>query len=219
MTLTLVIDTSLAACCAGLFRDGVSVIEAVDPMDRGHAERIGVMVADLFREVAASPRDLGAIGVTLGPGSFTGLRVGLAFAKGMAGGLDLTLKGVGTLAALNAHPDLIGRKPLAVIHGGRGSLYVQYRDEAARTLAFPDLDAFAESHDIDVLTGPAVDLVKDHFRTTEVMPQTWPSLKALAGLIMTDGHDDLTPLYMRDADAIASTKGIITLGAAKEMAL
>lgn len=214
MALALVIDTSLAACCAGLFRDGMSVIEAVDPMDRGHAERIGVMVAELFREVAASPRDLGQIGVTLGPGSFTGLRVGLAFAKGMAGGLDLNLKGVGTLSVLNAHPDLIGRKPLAVIHGGRGTLYVQYRDEAPRTVAFSELEAFAAGHDIDILTGPAVDLVKDRFAGIEVMDQAWPSLKALAGLTQGEGHDDLTPLYMRDADAIASTKGIITLGAA-----
>lgn len=214
MALTLVIDTSLAACCAGLFRNGESVIEAVDPMDRGHAERIGVLVAELFREVELSPRDLTAIGVTLGPGSFTGLRVGLAFAKGMASGLDLALKGVGTLAALNAHHDLAGRKPLSVIHGGRGSLYVQYRAETPRTLAFADLEAFAEAHDIDVLTGPAVDLIKDHFAGVEVMAQPWPSLRALAGLTLQAGHDDLTPLYMRDADAIASTKGIITLGAA-----
>ena len=214
MALTLVIDTSLAACCAGLFRDGDSVIEAVDPMDRGHAERIGVMVAELFREVELPPRDLGAIGVTLGPGSFTGLRVGLAFAKGMASGLGLALKGVGTLDTLNAHPDLMGRKPLSVIHGGRGNLYVQYRDEAPRILAFADLEGFAGQHDIDILTGPAVDLVKDRFAGVEVMDQAWPSLKALAGLTSQPGHDDLTPLYMRDADAIASTKGIITLGAA-----
>ena len=218
MALTLVIDTSLAACCAGLFRDGLSVIEAVDPMDRGHAERIGVMVAELFREVEASPRDLGHIGVTLGPGSFTGLRVGLAFAKGMASGLNLRLKGIGTLETLNAHPDLAGRRPLSVIHGGRGSLYVQYAGEAPRTLAFTDLEAFAEGHDIDILTGPAVDLIKDRFPGTEVMAQAWPSLKALAGLTLEDGHDDLTPLYMREADAIASTRGIITLAAREAVA-
>lgn len=214
MALTLVIDTSLAACCAGLFRNGESVIEAVDPMDRGHAERIGVLVAELFREVELTPRDLNHIGVTLGPGSFTGLRVGLAFAKGMASGLGLALKGAGTLEALNAHPDLVGRRPLSVIHGGRGNLYVQYRAESPRTLAFADLEAFTEAHDIDVLTGPAVDLIKDRFAGIEIVAQPWPSLKALAGLALQAGHDDLTPLYMRDADAIASTKGIITLGAA-----
>lgn len=211
MSLVLVIDTSLNACCAGLFRDGESLIEAVDPMDRGHAERVGPMVAELFRETGASPGGLTEIGVTLGPGSFTGVRIGLAFAKGMASGLGLGLKGIGTLDALNAHPDVAERNVLAVIHGGRGMLYIKYRDQAPRTLAFNDLDDLAKTHAVDVLTGPAVDQVKDRFRNTEVLSQAWPSLKALAARIILPGHDSVTPMYMREADAVASTKGIIKL--------
>ena len=213
MSLVLVIDTSLNACCAGLFRDGLSVIEAVDPMDRGHAERIGPMVAELFRETGISPRDLTGLGVTLGPGSFTGVRVGLAFAKGMATGLGLALKGVGTLSALNAHPALAGREPLAVIHGGRGSLYVQHSRRPARTITFADLEALSQEHAVDVLTGPAVHHVKDRFHNVEVLDQAWPLLKAVEACIVQPGHDDIAPMYMREADAVASTRGIIQLKA------
>jgi len=214
LSLVLVIDTSLSACCAGLFRDGESLIEAVDPMDRGHAERIGPMISELFRETGVNPRELTDIGVTLGPGSFTGVRIGLAFAKGMACGLGLRLKGAGTLEALNAHPGLAEREPLAVIHGGRGNLYIQHGGRTPRTIPFAELDVLARTHAVDLLTGPAVNEVKDRFRDVEVLDQAWPSLKALAGCILEPGHDGVTPMYMREADAVASTRGIITLGAA-----
>ncbi len=76
------------------------------------------------------PASLSHIGVTLGPGSFTGVRVGLSFAKGLAAGLGLKLQGIGTLEALNHHPALVGRRVMSVIHGGRGHIYVQAGDHA-----------------------------------------------------------------------------------------
>ena len=190
------------------------VITAVEPMQRGHQERLPVMVAELFRETGLKPRDLSHIGVTLGPGSFTGLRVGLSFAKGMASGLGLGLKGIGTLEALNAHAGLAGRMPLAVIHGGRGNLYVKRGTDDARTVAFADLAGFAADNPFDVLTGPAVNEVKSQFPDTGVLAQDWPSLETLAAMAVAPGHDDVTPLYMRGADAVASTRGIISLAAA-----
>lgn len=191
-----------------MFRDGRVVITATDPMQRGHQERLPVMVAELFRDAGLAPRDLTDIGVTLGPGSFTGLRVGLSFAKGLAAGLGLALKGIGTLEALMVHPGLEGREALAVINGGRGSFYVQHGQNAPQAIGFADL---AKLSDISLLTGPAVNEVKSEFPDAEVVVQDWPSLEALAVLTLALGHDDLTPLYMRGADAVASTRGIITL--------
>ncbi|ESQ75894.1 hypothetical protein ABAC402_07975 [Asticcacaulis sp. AC402] len=177
-------------------------------MLRGHQERLPVMVAELFRDADLTPRDLTHVGVTLGPGSFSGLRVGLSFAKGLALGLGLALKGVGTLEALTAHPALEGREAVAVISGGRGSFYIRRGLHAPQAIGFADLQNLC---DIRVLTGPAMNEVRPHFPEAEAFPQDWPALEALAALTMLPGHDDLTPQYMRGADAVASMRGIIVL--------
>ena len=61
--------------------------------------------------------------------------------------------------------------------------------------------------------GPAAALLSGYWPKADEFPQTWPSLDAISKLAVDAGHDDLTPLYMREADAIASTRGIISLNA------
>ncbi|MGN6422798.1 MAG: tRNA (adenosine(37)-N6)-threonylcarbamoyltransferase complex dimerization subunit type 1 TsaB [Asticcacaulis sp.] len=205
----LVIDTALGACQAGLYRDGAALLTQSEPMARGHQEALGPMVAALLRKAEATPRDLTNIGVTLGPGSFTGLRVGLSFAKGMAAALDLNLQGVGTLEALLRHPALAG-DAMAVIDGGRGRFYVQHR-AGAHSLDAEGLVALARTASVTTLTGPAADRAADLLPGLHVVAQDWPSLDAIAELTALGGRDDLTPLYMREADAVASRRGIISL--------
>ena len=100
--LTLALDTCLAACSAALDRDGQTVGWISEPMARGHQERLAPMVRDLMADCGVAFGDLDRIGVTVGPGSFTGLRVGLAFAKGLALALNRPCVGVGALEALAA---------------------------------------------------------------------------------------------------------------------
>ena len=177
-------------------------------MQRGHQERLGPMVADAFDQAGIRPRDLTHIGVTLGPGSFTGLRVGLSFAKGLATGLDLNLQGIGTLEALGHHPDLEGKNRMAAIDGGRGSIYAQ--SFGANGQGTPQSIKAGDEVRADILTGPGAPLIGNG---AAIFEQSWPSLDALNALTLAGGHDDLTPLYMRDADAIASTRGIISITA------
>ena len=73
-------------------------------MHRGHQERLAPLVAEAMAQAGAAFPDLDRIGVTVGPGSFTGLRVGLAFAKGLAIALGIPCVGVGVLDALAATP-------------------------------------------------------------------------------------------------------------------
>ena len=206
----LVIDTALNACQAGLYRDGEALMTRTEAMTRGHQEALGPMLEALLRDAKAEPRDLAAIGVTLGPGSFTGLRVGLSFAKGVAAGLNRPLQGVGTLEALLRHPGLDGENALAVIDGGRGRFYVQSADRAAQSLDADGLIALARDAAATILTGPAAPAA-GHLTGLSVFTQDWPSLDAIAELTAAGGHDDLTPLYMREADAVASRRGIISL--------
>lgn len=176
-------------------------------MQRGHQERLGPLAAEALETTGVRPRELTHLGVTLGPGSFTGLRVGLSFAKGLAVGLNLPLQGIGTLEALGHHPDILGRRRVAVVDGGRGQIYVQAFDgetiESPRGITADNFDI-----DTDILTGPGAHLLSGR---AEIFEQAWPLPHALDMLTVKGGHDDLTPLYMREADAIASTRGIISL--------
>ena len=199
------IDTSLNACSVGVFRDGAALFAMSEAMQRGHQEALGPMAARAFDDSGVRPRDLTHIGVTLGPGSFTGLRVGLSFAKGLAVGLNLPLQGIGTLEALGHHTDLLGKDRTAVIDGGRGQIYVQefYATDQGQPRAVQAGEVVT-----GILTGPGA-----HLLDGDVFPQAHPALEALVALTIVGGHDDLTPLYMRGADAIASTRGIISLRA------
>ena len=210
MSLNLVIDTSLNACTAALFDGDRRVVERVEAMARGHQERLGVMVAELFETAGVAPRDLGLLAVTLGPGSFTGLRVGLSFAKGLAVGLGVPLKGIGTLEALGHHPDIVGVRRMSVIDGGRGQIYAQVfgaEGEGPPLSLSADSD-FTPFSDIAVLTGPGASLLQNHLPQAHLFAQDWPRPAALNALARA-GHEDLTPIYMREADAKVSTRGTI----------
>lgn len=215
MGVSLVIDTSLNACGLGLFDGETCLFEITEGMTRGQQERLPVMALEAFQTTGIKPKALDIIGVTLGPGSFTGVRVGLSFAKGLAAGAGVPLKGVGTLEALGHHAKLQGKSRLAVVNGGRGQIYVQsFPDGLAVTLDvnMPEgITEYATAHPVDILTGPAAALLAGYWPEAREFPQTWPALDALSRLTVDAGHDDLTPLYMREADAIASTRGIISL--------
>jgi len=96
----LAIDTCLGASSVAVL-DGERVLATRgEPMTRGHQERIGIIAREAALEAGVAFADLDRIGVTVGPGSFTGLRVGLAFAKGLATALSIPCVGVNTLESL-----------------------------------------------------------------------------------------------------------------------
>lgn len=94
----LAIDTALNACSVALIESGAVLATLSEPMQRGHAERIAPMAQEVMGQTAFSTID--RIVVTTGPGSFTGVRVGLAFARAMALALEVPCVGVSTLEAL-----------------------------------------------------------------------------------------------------------------------
>lgn len=102
--LVLALDTSGPSCAAALARlDGPDfriLSSRTESMERGHAERLVPLVGELLGEAGFSWSDLGRVGVTTGPGSFTGVRVGIAAARGLALALGIPAIGIGTLDAL-----------------------------------------------------------------------------------------------------------------------
>ncbi len=118
---TLVIDCVSAACSAALLgEDGRVVAERHEVVGRGHAERLVPMIAELLEGRAAD-----AILVDCGPGSFTGLRVGLAAAHGLAIGWRVPLAGYSAPALVAAMAGAGGAPVGAALQGGHGQLFVQ----------------------------------------------------------------------------------------------
>jgi len=128
----LAIDTACAACSAALWIDGVVVSSRLREMVRGQAEALMPMVAEVMHEARAEFAALDLIAVTIGPGSFTGLRTGLAAARGIALARSLPLIGVTTtesiaLAAYRLAVDTDLRRPITVVlNSRRDALYVQH---------------------------------------------------------------------------------------------
>lgn len=127
--LILAIDTALAACSAGLYQMPSEKVlaERMEPMARGHAERLTPMVEEIMREAGRSLEEVGRIAVSVGPGTFTGVRIGIAFARGLSLALGCPAVGVSTLEALAAGArDKAGDLPIvALIDARRGAVYAQ----------------------------------------------------------------------------------------------
>ena len=100
----LAIDTALAACSAAVLDTAVGGIVASEslPMLRGHAEALMPLIARVMDQAGMAFADLDRVVVTTGPGSFTGLRVGIAAARGIALAIDKPAVGVSTLSAYAA---------------------------------------------------------------------------------------------------------------------
>ena len=176
-------------------------------MERGHQERLAPTVAQVMAEAKVSFRDVGKIAVTIGPGSFTGLRVGLAFAKGLHMASGAPLAGIGTLAALATSAGS-GALSAGVIDARRGMVYLQAFD-TGRPLgepeALPSSDAASRLVAIAPgrwrLIGPGAALVAgtDNIETIEL---TAPALSALGDLAAAaEPSPDVEPLYLRAPDA------------------
>ncbi|HEX9770629.1 MAG TPA: tRNA (adenosine(37)-N6)-threonylcarbamoyltransferase complex dimerization subunit type 1 TsaB [Kiloniellales bacterium] len=124
----LAMDSAGGACSAALWRGGRVVAGRFELMRRGHAERLVPMIEAVMAEGAMSYADLGCVAVTLGPGGFTGVRIGLATARGLALACGRPLVGVSNFLVLaaaaktDAPPD---GSLAVVIDAKRRDLYVQ----------------------------------------------------------------------------------------------
>ncbi len=101
MAYILAIETATKNCSVALSKDGVTLLcKEIAEQGYSHAERLHVFIEELLNELEVSSKDIAAIAVSQGPGSYTGLRIGVSAAKGLCFALDIPLIAIDTLSLL-----------------------------------------------------------------------------------------------------------------------
>lgn len=211
--LTLAIDTAANFCSACLWDETDDRVLAAEERDigRGHAEELLRVVDEVVRRAGAGYGDLGRIAVAIGPGSFTGIRVGVAAARGFGLALDLPVVGVTTLEALAADAMKSAAGPVTVaVNGGRGECFMQAFDAAGQQTgeAFAVGEAAAAAQvpaDAAVLAGNAAaalaaTLAAEGRVLRTVHDRATGAIETVARLSAISAHKPV-PLYLRGADA------------------
>jgi tRNA threonylcarbamoyladenosine biosynthesis protein TsaB len=212
----LAIDTALAACAAAVLETGHGIIAAETlPMVRGHAEALIPLIARVMKQSNVAFRDLDRIAVTTGPGSFTGVRVGLAAARGFAVATGVPVVGVSTLAVFAApHLAANGKTPvIAAIDARHEHVYLQMFGPGGQTLVSPRLAPLSEairaaSDAPACLVGSAARAVADGMPKTAPTPRTVdgraaPDIAWVAqiGAVTPEPDAAPNPQYLRAPDA------------------
>jgi tRNA threonylcarbamoyladenosine biosynthesis protein TsaB len=195
----LAIDTSTAACSAALFDSAGQCIAHRDELiGRGHSERLVPMLDELL-----DGRRADRIIVGVGPGSFTGIRVGIAAAQGLAIAWDCELSGMSSLALLAAGA-ASEREIAAAVDGGHGELFVQQFDGPSLN-STTDLfnlppDEAARVISAELVVGPGAGALVDSRRSGRVV-EDLPSAKSAMRLPNESRSLPPKPIYARAPDA------------------
>lgn len=216
----LALDTSMGACSAAVLRtDGAAERLCVrqETMARGHAEALMPMVAEVMEEAGLRFAEIDLIAATTGPGSFTGVRIAIAAARGLALVTHAKLFGTDSLtvmAKVALACGVLGSGPFAVaVDARRGMLYSGLYDEAGRKCEGPVLIAPDEvinllPSGLRVAAGSGAILLAEAggrrgHPLEAKLAELQPSAEALAEIAFASGETvpTLRPLYLRPPDA------------------
>ncbi len=204
------IDTSAAQCAVALL--GAGPINEADPvverraMERGHAEHLFPMIDEVLARAGIGYEGVGRIAVCTGPGSFTGVRIGVAAARGIALGRGIPVIGISRFEALAAQTRKIGAGgAVSICLAGRGgTVYLQAFGADGAPLAAPEMTsdtglAAAIPPGCTRFAGDAAHLMAgDSAQLADGLPD--PAVIAR----LSDGREGAAlpaPLYLRGADA------------------
>ena len=215
--LILAIDTALDACSACVLDTdaGKMIAQESQAMKRGHAEALMPLIARVMKDASVAFTRLDRIAVTTGPGSFTGLRVGLSAGRGIALAAEKPVVGVTTLTAYAAPiVSANAEQPvIAAIDARHDHVYLQVVSGDGGSLQLPRLapvtEALATSRfGAPVLVGNAAQLLADRWLTDAPAPykidaQPAPDIVWVAwlGAAVNPDTAPARPFYLRAPDA------------------
>lgn len=222
----LTFDTAMNGCGACFFDAAINrEFFEISPMARGQAEHLVPMIGRVLLVAGRQYSEVEAIVTTVGPGAFTGLRIGLSAAKSLALALDVPAFGITTLQILAlqyARRNEVQGDLMVLVDTKREDFYVQIFDQAgtpvseARAVGAEDIEALVHGK-IVTFAGDAV----ARFQSTLVMPEvTWifdarpilPDTALMARILAEEGGDSpflyrqLEPVYMRGPDVSVPKK-------------
>ncbi len=201
--LTLAFDTSVAHCAAALLLGDRVLAERVEPMAKGQAERLFGLLGEILAEGGAVWSDLAAIGVGIGPGNFTGIRISVAAARGLALSLGVPAVGVSSLEALAEGVD---GAVVSTLDARLGHYFVQVFEQ--RQTSAPLRCDLARLPEITPDTDPAIigfdaERIAEHY-TGHVAAPAYPTAVAIGRIAYRRRGQTLArpaPLYLRAPDA------------------
>ena len=215
--LILAIDTALDACAAGILDTDAAKLLAQEsqPMKRGHAEALMPLIARVIKQPGLAFEALDRIAVTTGPGSFTGLRVGLSAARGLALAANKPVVGLTTLTAYAAPVvSQNGEQPvISAIDARHDHVYFQAVSGDGSSLIRPRVGPIDEA--LDAARFGAAHLVGN---AAAILSQRWPAHALPPFKVDTQGAPDIAwvawlgaavspntaparPFYLRAPDA------------------
>jgi tRNA threonylcarbamoyladenosine biosynthesis protein TsaB len=213
----LAIDTALAACSAAVLdtRHVAVVASETLPMVRGHAEAVMPLIARVMDQAGLDFATLDRIAVTTGPGSFTGLRVGISAARGLALAAGKPAVGLSTLAGFAA-PHIAeddDTTVVAAIDARHEHVYLQVFGAGGKTVVPPRIAPLREAVRAAAasparIVGSGAELIARQWPKSEPAPVLVEQLGApdigwiaRLGAAAADGHGPPKPLYLRAPDA------------------
>lgn len=221
--IVLAIETALYPGSVSLLEDFGEIDFRVGKADLSRSEDLLPVISDLLEKNQIHKKEIDLIGVSLGPGSFTGVRVGLATAKGLALGIGCLCIGVPTLEALAASIEKKG-KVRSVISGGRKEVFYQdfyfeenYRGRKIDSVRISELESWFREDDLNDLDAIVLDekAKQKHLSFTDsvkIMFQPFNPAKYV-GLIALENlkngvSEELLPQYVQAAEIGKSSKGL-----------
>jgi tRNA threonylcarbamoyl adenosine modification protein YeaZ len=211
----LAIDTAANLCAACVFdtEAGVELGRVVLDIGKGHAERLMGVIEEALSISKTGYDALGAVAVATGPGSFTGVRVGVSTARGLALALKIPAIGVTTLEAIAAETRSAfpGRPTMVVIDARRGECYATVQDQRGKTLHAPVVAGLEEAVELARKYGPVLSGSAAAMIATAAAPEEFDvgSLSATAdigvyarlALSKERTGEKPRPFYLREPDA------------------
>ncbi len=222
----LAIDTSSGSCSAALWEKGSILAESFSAMDRGQSEAILPMVLAVLERAGCSFADLDAIAVTRGPGSFTGVRIGLAAARGLALACGKPILGLSAFEVLaqRLRAEQSGLPGLIIIESGRAEVFVQAFDSEGNAVSeaaclLPDALAGSLAKTGWLLTGNAAERAAPALASAGLrakvgrncQPISATEVARLAAGRPLPGSDcpPPSPMYLRAADVSSPSKALL----------
>lgn len=214
----LAVDTAGPMCAACIY-DGArdhTIASVSKDIGRGHAEHLPAVVSDVLKKAAFSFEQITHIAVTIGPGSFAGIRVGISYCRALALALDIPVTGVSSLQAMafgvSSETD---KDTLCMLDARRGEVYLSAASPSGTVLIAPKAVSYEDA--LKVVSSkkyaicgngifPVKDLTEDGLSALEFMhTNAYPEIEIVAKLALNQLKDGKVlaprPQYLRQADA------------------